>query len=59
MKSRVFITLLLILYLHTVPPSVVAATIRIMPLGDSITVGVDSGVVPDTNNFWVAYRLGL
>ena len=34
----------------------VSATIRIMPLGDSITVGNASGVVPDTAAYWVSYR---
>jgi hypothetical protein len=34
----------------------VSATIRIMPLGDSITKGTSSGVVPDNAAYWVSYR---
>jgi hypothetical protein len=33
-----------------------AETIRIMPLGDSITVGKFSGVVPDDPAYYVSYR---
>jgi len=32
------------------------ATIRIMPLGDSITRGVSSGAVPDNSAYYIAYR---
>lgn len=36
-----------------------AQTIRIMPLGDSITKGSSSGVVPDTDPYQVSYRKAL
>jgi hypothetical protein len=36
-----------------------AAAIRIMPLGDSITVGKFSGVVPDDPAYYVSYRKAL
>ncbi|MGD2049641.1 MAG: GDSL-type esterase/lipase family protein, partial [Chloroflexota bacterium] len=35
------------------------APVRIMPLGDSITVGNASGVVPDDAQHWVSYRKDL
>ena len=35
------------------------ATMRIMPLGDSITMGSNSGVDPDNNADYVAYRKAL
>jgi hypothetical protein len=35
------------------------AAIRIMPLGDSITVGISSGVIPDNSQYYVSYRKAL
>ena len=37
----------------------VSAEIRIMPLGGSITKGSHSGVVPDTDDYYISYRKDL
>jgi lysophospholipase L1-like esterase len=36
-----------------------AASVKIMPLGDSITEGNSSGAVPDDADHWIAYRKTL
>jgi hypothetical protein len=41
------------------PQLVFAASVRIMPLGDSITNGSDSGVVPDSQQYYLSYRKAL
>jgi lysophospholipase L1-like esterase len=48
---------LILLVLLAAPAPGFCAAIRIMPLGDSITVGEFSGV--DDPNFWVSYRKAL
>jgi len=35
------------------------AVIRIMPLGDSITLGINSGASPDDNDHYISYRSDL
>ena len=37
----------------------IGATVRIMPLGDSITNGNSSGAVPDNAAYYVSYRKAL
>ena len=37
----------------------VGATVRIMPLGDSITMGYNSGAIPNNNDYYVSYRKAL
>jgi lysophospholipase L1-like esterase len=58
-KARFLYFFLLIFFLQTVLVSVVAAATRIMPLGDSITNGNNSGVVPEEPDFYVSYRKAL
>ena len=58
-KLRFRVTLLSVLFFHLVLVSVVDATIRIMPVGDSITMGVSSGVVPDDSDYYLSYRKAL
>jgi lysophospholipase L1-like esterase len=41
------------------PQLVFAASVRIMPLGDSITNGSSSGVVPDSPQYYLSYRKAL
>ena len=50
---------LLVLFLVIFITSPVFATIRIMPLGDSITRGYPSGVIPDESAYYVSYRKAL
>ena len=38
------------------PTFALAAAIKIMPLGDSITVGSNSGVSPDNSSYYISYR---
>jgi lysophospholipase L1-like esterase len=40
-------------------PAAYADAIRILPLGDSITVGQFSGTSPDDSGHWISYRLAL
>ena len=57
-KSFIFgLGLVLLFILASV--SSARAEIRIMPLGDSITLGGSSGVVPDDQAFYVSYRKAL
>jgi len=37
----------------------VGATVRVMPLGDSITMGSNSGVIPINNLYYISYRKAL
>ena len=41
------------------PQLVFSASIRIMPLGDSITQGSSSGVIPDSDQYYLSYRKAL
>lgn len=41
------------------PQSMCTAPVEIMPLGDSITVGKNSGATPDDNDHWISYRKAL
>jgi lysophospholipase L1-like esterase len=41
------------------PQLVFSASVRIMPLGDSITNGSSSGVVPDSQQYYLSYRKAL
>ena len=41
------------------PQLVFSASVRIMPLGDSITNGSASGVVPDSQQYYLSYRKAL
>jgi lysophospholipase L1-like esterase len=61
MKTRLsFCSIIMFVsFLKIITPSPVNATIRIMPLGDSITQGVDSGASPDTSGHYIAYRKTL
>ena len=61
MKIRTyFITVVFsILSLQIVLVSAADAANKIMPLGDSITNGNSSGVVPDNSAFYVSYRKPL
>ena len=60
MRAKVyFMGMVLFLLLLAVLDSPAMAVIRIMPLGDSITVGNLSGAVPDDNDHHIAYRLAL
>jgi len=45
--------------LYHIMVSAAGATTRIMPLGDSITKGASSGVVPDEEQYYVSYRKEL
>jgi hypothetical protein len=59
-KRHLFCFLVLI-FIHNVLTSICFAQvkIRIMPLGDSITNGNASGVVPNSDGYYVAYRKAL
>ncbi len=59
LKPRTLIYLISVLFTHIafILPS--AAVVRIMPLGDSITEGSASNVVPDNSDYWVSYRKAL
>ena len=48
-----------ILCVFLFPQLVLSASIRIMPLGDSITNGSASGVVPDSPQYYLSYRKAL
>ena len=50
---------LFVFFLAIITASPVYATIQIMPLGDSITEGVSSGVVPDDPDYYISYRKTL
>jgi lysophospholipase L1-like esterase len=49
-------TIFILIFFHQVA---YPAAIRIMPLGDSITVGFSSGVIPDNSQYYVSYRKAL
>ena len=51
-----FFAVLFLFSLHSVLVTAVNAEVVIMPLGDSITKGSNSGAVPDQEDFYVAYR---
>jgi PKD repeat protein len=36
-----------------------SAPVKIMPVGDSITRGMNSGTSPDTSDYWISYRRQL
>ena len=60
MRLRLYSVLLFVFFLEITIASPVNAVIRIMPLGDSITLGSNSGAVPsDTAPYQVAYRKAL
>ena len=42
-----------------ISPAEAVPPIRIMPLGDSITNGSSSGVVPDNSSYYISYRKAL
>jgi len=56
-SGRICLTILLVLTALT--GNAFPAKIRIMPIGDSITVGKNSGVGPDEEPYWVSYRKAL
>ena len=61
MKKALFfngILLSIFLFQYIFAPEV-GATVRIMPLGDSITMGSSSGVIPNNNLNYVSYRKAL
>ncbi len=47
------------LFFSLFPQLVFSASVRIMPLGDSITHGSASGVVPDSQQYYLSYRKAL
>ena len=53
---RIFLAVIFLLCLLS---SAAFAVIRIMPLGDSITNGNSSGVIPDDSHYYVSYRKAL
>jgi len=61
MKTGEYCSLVLILtvVLITVSVPIASGMMRIMPLGDSITEGRSSGVVPDDNAYYISYRKAL
>jgi lysophospholipase L1-like esterase len=61
MKTRLRLptALLFLFFINITIASPVNAVIRIMPLGDSITLGNNSGASPDSADYWVAYRKAL
>ena len=61
MKTGEYCSLVLILtvVLITVSVPIASGMMRIMPLGDSITHGNISGVVPDDNAYYISYRKAL
>jgi lysophospholipase L1-like esterase len=60
MKIRMyFSSILLVFFLEIIIASPANAVIRIMPVGDSITVGSLSGAVPDDNDHQISYRADL
>jgi hypothetical protein len=58
-KLRLPLIRLLVFFLAISVTSPVFATIKIMPLGDSITRGYPSGVVPDDSAYYISYRKAL
>ena len=56
-KTRFFYLIVLVFFIQTVIVSVAAAATRIMPLGDSITFGNDSGI--GNPDFVTSYRKAL
>ena len=58
-KLPLYSILIFLFVLEIIAASPVKAVIRIMPLGDSITVGNLSGNVPDDNDHRYAYRVEL
>ena len=48
-----------LLMISLFPQLLFAASVRIMPLGDSITHGSDSGVIPDSQPYYLSYRKAL
>jgi hypothetical protein len=59
--KRHLFSFLVLIFFHSVSVSTTFAQVkvRIMPLGDSITNGNASGVVPDSDEYYVAYRKAL
>ena len=58
--TLIFIAILSIGFLlASISPADAGPPIRIMPLGDSITQGSSSGVVPDNSSFYISYRKAL
>ena len=58
--TLIFIAILSIGFLlASISPADAGPPIRIMPLGDSITQGSNSGVVPDNSSFYISYRKAL
>ena len=58
-SSTCFSVIVFALLFEIIIASPVNAVIKIMPLGDSITQGVDSGAVPDESAYYIAYRKTL
>ena len=60
MKSTIRLLVIVFAFLlESIIASPVNAVIKIMPLGDSITQGVDSGVLPNESAYYIAYRKTL
>ena len=61
MKIRVYYyTLILFTFFsHIILVSAAGAVNKIMPLGDSITRGWPSGVIPDSEEYYISYRKAL
>ena len=61
MKNRTYLTTIIffVFLLHSIFVVTAGAANKIMPLGDSITVGNASGVVPDDPTLYVSYRKAL
>jgi len=61
MKTKMCLSsiLMFVFFLEIIIASPVNAVTRIMPLGDSITVGSSSGADPDDNDHYVSYRAAL
>jgi lysophospholipase L1-like esterase len=55
--SKLLASALLVLLLF--PQLAFSAAMRIMPLGDSITVGSNSGVIPYDSGYYISYRKAL
>ena len=61
MKTKIhsYFMLAVVFFLGIITASPVNAAIKIMPLGDSITMGRNSGVIPDDNDYYISYRAKL
>jgi len=60
MRAKIyFISIVVCIFIIAVSAFPANATIRIMPLGDSITQGIGSGADPDDNDHQVSYRKTL